>query len=296
MANSFNDILNSRQASWIPSFLRRSVLDASLSVGRIAGSAIGAIRHEALNALFEGGETLRLQYPKEDLGFVYSGTGAAIVYETMQETGCDDDVITDRQAVLKYTAAKPRNAPYVATTLPGARFPHFWMRTIRPGFLGGSFSRGAMLSSIDVIPVIGLNLCLFVKDGSGLWQWLEAARSAHTTRVQLDSMWQFEGVSERRCSSPPLAISILPIVVLDAGSEDLPLQVFDHDIPVFQDVGRVWSQLQSFDPALHGAEVVLVRPDGHVAWRSHTSGSIAEKAILLRDAMKRVLFATEPSQ
>jgi len=61
--------------------LVRSVLDMSLSLGRAAGGVRGPLkawRKKALQRIFEAGESLRLQFPLEDLGFTYSMHGAAV--------------------------------------------------------------------------------------------------------------------------------------------------------------------------------------------------------------------------
>jgi hypothetical protein len=77
-ANALSGALASGPLAWaLPDTLRRSALDAAVSLGRAAGTsaAVRAVQRGALEEVFERGETLRLQFPKEDLGFVY-GEGA----------------------------------------------------------------------------------------------------------------------------------------------------------------------------------------------------------------------------
>lgn len=60
------------------------------------------------------GETLRLQFPKEDLGFVY-GSGALLLEDTSMS--CD-------------AGSSVRDAPYVPSSAPGMLSQH--MRTGKP--------------------------------------------------------------------------------------------------------------------------------------------------------------------
>ena len=56
-----------------PADLRRTALESAISLGRAAGtSLLRPLRGAELSAVFSSGETLRLQYPKEDLGFAYA--------------------------------------------------------------------------------------------------------------------------------------------------------------------------------------------------------------------------------
>ncbi len=55
--------------------LVRSALDMSLSLGRAAAGVRGPLRawrKKALQRIFEAGDSLRLQFPLEDLGFRYT--------------------------------------------------------------------------------------------------------------------------------------------------------------------------------------------------------------------------------
>ena len=58
--------------SLLPANLRKSALEAAMSVGKAAASPIRRLRASELAGVFDHGETLRLQFPKEDLGYVYA--------------------------------------------------------------------------------------------------------------------------------------------------------------------------------------------------------------------------------
>lgn len=58
------------------------VLEAGMALGRASSGIDGPLRSwraKKLRALFTEGALLRLQFPKEDLGFVYKGEGTAIL-------------------------------------------------------------------------------------------------------------------------------------------------------------------------------------------------------------------------
>lgn len=59
----------------------KAALDLGLSAGLSVSGLYGPLKHwreRQLAKIFASGQTLRLQFPKEDLGFVYNSTGAAV--------------------------------------------------------------------------------------------------------------------------------------------------------------------------------------------------------------------------
>jgi hypothetical protein len=71
-ANLLSDVLAAPALSLLPANLRKSALEAAMSVGKAAASPIRRLRASELAEVFDHGETLRLQFPKEDLGYVYA--------------------------------------------------------------------------------------------------------------------------------------------------------------------------------------------------------------------------------
>ena len=58
--------------------LRTAALNSAFSLGMAASGPLRRLRQGRLDEIFSSGETLRLQFPKEDLGFVYHQQGAAV--------------------------------------------------------------------------------------------------------------------------------------------------------------------------------------------------------------------------
>lgn len=99
MANSLSSMLSSDSASsWAPRALRRGFLDAAITVGKTASGAIAAARKRDLEKVFSHGETLRLQFPKEDLGFIYGEnalikcSSALLLLIMMMVVVCSNDI------------------------------------------------------------------------------------------------------------------------------------------------------------------------------------------------------------
>ncbi len=114
----------------------RGVLEGGLALGRWAGGMRGPLQTAARSArlarILDGGETLRLQYPREDLGFAYTGPGAAV-------RGDDPAAVLPRVSARRGQGgnaaadARGRAAPYVPSTAPGARLPHAVVTLRSPG-------------------------------------------------------------------------------------------------------------------------------------------------------------------
>lgn len=83
----------------------RTALDWGLAAGLSVSGLYGPLkawRERKLADIFASGQTLRLQFPKEDLGFVYNQPGAAICPEAA-------------------AAADPSNKPVGSSSKPGGK-------------------------------------------------------------------------------------------------------------------------------------------------------------------------------
>ena len=65
----------------------KGLLSAGLALGRAAAVARVPLATAHLRSILASGAALRLQFPAEDLGFVYGGPGAAIVPDAVR--ACD---------------------------------------------------------------------------------------------------------------------------------------------------------------------------------------------------------------
>lgn len=69
----------------------RALLNMGMAVGRAMGGTKGPLRswrEAALAKILAAGDSLRLQFPREDLGFVYHMPGAAVVPDEATASEC----------------------------------------------------------------------------------------------------------------------------------------------------------------------------------------------------------------
>ena len=109
--------------------LVRSALDASLSLGRAAAGVRGPLRawrRKALQSIFEAGDSLRLQFPLEDLGFCYTAPGSAICLPGHAASGRAPPALNaaSNTAQQNVSAQQGRGLDYLQNTQPGSRLPH----------------------------------------------------------------------------------------------------------------------------------------------------------------------------
>jgi hypothetical protein len=161
----------------------------------------------------------------------------------------------DAAAVAEYQRPKPRNAPYTPTTLVGARLPHVPLAVQQAGRLlesGGGAHR--VESTIDLPATAGTALLLLLSDSprQGAWEAAAAAAEAATS------------------------VPVLPVVLTQSGagtSSSREAAASSAGVTVAQDTSGDWLRLRGVEP--DGA--LLVRPDGHVAWRAPDShGQLAQ--------------------
>ncbi|GAX80176.1 hypothetical protein CEUSTIGMA_g7614.t1 [Chlamydomonas eustigma] len=95
----------------------KSVLESILTAGRrLAATHLGPVegwRQAQLDRIFKSGESLRLQFPNEDLGFSYKE--GAIVAGVIRNESPDDGVRGQRRS------------NYEPRAEPGCRMPHVWL-------------------------------------------------------------------------------------------------------------------------------------------------------------------------
>ena len=113
------------------------MLEGGLALGRWAGGMRGplqtAARSGRLARILDGGETLRLQYPREDLGFAYTGPGAAARRDDPAAAPPGVTAVLGQGDDGVAGFSQGRAAPYVPSTAPGARLPHAVVTLRSPG-------------------------------------------------------------------------------------------------------------------------------------------------------------------
>ncbi len=139
----------------VPPGLGRAALDFGLAAGLSVSGLYGPLkqwRERQLSSIFASGQTLRLQFPKEDLGFVYNTPGAAICPETgttpsashrpsaqpqPDSAGADATAVNTKGRVQKATRGSVGGSDrrYRPSCTPGSRLPHCTLRQLNTGSL-----------------------------------------------------------------------------------------------------------------------------------------------------------------
>jgi hypothetical protein len=134
-------------AAPLPAPLTKGLLEAGLALGRSVAAAVTPLRAQAVQTILSAGDSLRLQFPKEDLGFCYA-YGAVL-----QETTTGDRTTTttsnsssgtsgyaSRRAGAGYQQSQgmTRGQPYIPSTQPGCRLPHVELQLLPSRDMVGS--------------------------------------------------------------------------------------------------------------------------------------------------------------
>lgn len=144
-----------------------------------------AWRKKALQRIFEAGDSLRLQFPLEDLGFRYSMRGAALC---LPQAAADTERPAHRadsadSAAQNLRSQQGRALEYVQTTEPGSRLPHCEIRllsgrqsssTQAPVAPPTDVSR-EVISTHDLLDPSSTSLLLIIGQGSAAAIWAGAA-------------------------------------------------------------------------------------------------------------------------
>ncbi|EIE25479.1 hypothetical protein COCSUDRAFT_1587, partial [Coccomyxa subellipsoidea C-169] len=161
-ANVLHSVITSRPASMLSSGLVKSALEAGLSLGRSMSGVKGPLRpwrERQLRDIFAAGDTLRLQFPREDLGFIYNAPGAAV------------DVSSGMPADEPHRGSD-RNRPYVPSTVPGARLPHCDIAVV--GGVGTAGPAHQCISTLDLMPYTSVEMPLWLSGSQASSVWAEA--------------------------------------------------------------------------------------------------------------------------
>jgi hypothetical protein len=109
-------------ASWL--------LDTALSAGRGLANAVIPLRRGVLQDILESGMSLRLQFPREDLGFVYSQVAVDAGAGGQQQQQAAQQPLGSSGAG---SSKHGRSSEYVPAVVVGGRLPHCWLQLMAPG-------------------------------------------------------------------------------------------------------------------------------------------------------------------
>lgn len=236
-------------ASWL--------LDAALSAGRGLANAVIPLRRGVLQDILESGMSLRLQFPREDLGFVYSQGAVDAGNGSQQQQAAQQPLGSSGVGSSKHS----RSSDYVPAVVVGGRLPHCWLQLTGPG---GQLNK---VSTLDLCTPdsLGLNVLLICTAPSTP---STSPSSCSSSSSHGDHDWVSAGLQLQSEGWPLQVVQVLPHgsdLQAVGGSAHAAAQPLRHAV----DGEGAWGQLL----AGSGSAAVLVRPDGHIAWQSPTASS-----------------------
>lgn len=262
---------------------RRALIDLA---GHVAGHALGAQRLQAAQRVVDSGAALPLLFGRHELGYLYNRAGAAVANDDRAEPQETCDI---------------EDETYKATTRVGARLPHHVMQAdggrslsshdllhLRPNAASGqspaqsaATSEPPQSAAISEPPQSAAGevrlaqgepprLTLLV-DEEGLCVWGGAALQIHSAQV-------------------PRVVAVLRRSAPSEAAAHLHVEASRLGVLVVTDACGGWPAKSE----VSAGGALLVRPDGHVAWRCselEAEGTVGglEAAEALRRAVRLVL-------
>ncbi|OIT33571.1 hypothetical protein A4A49_36383 [Nicotiana attenuata] len=253
IANAVHRALNNTVGSVLPSGLQRTILDGIFSIGRAQlsdfvlneNNPLGSARLAKLRQIFEGGQSLQLQFPAEDLGFRYRK--GALVSE-------------DFSGLNAHEAPSGRRRDYIPCSEPGSRLPHMNVKLL------SNPSSKEIFSTLDIVSGDNVEFVLIIAPLEESYNLARAAiEVANNFKVPLKVcvIWPKESINGTGRSEAALTPSNFFEVVEVKSSSDSP---------------SWWDICQMTD---RGA--ILVRPDEHIAWR--TKSRIADPIMEMKKVL-----------
>ncbi|CAA7023593.1 unnamed protein product [Microthlaspi erraticum] len=261
VSNSVHRFINNTVGSILPTGLQKAILDNVFALGRAQlsesllneNNPLGSQRLSRLKNIFEGGKSLQLQFPAEDLGFRY--LEGAIVPDNESEAG-DPKVPSGRRR------------DYVPSSEPGSRLPHMYVRILSDS------TREAVVSTLDLVSTEKVEFLLIISPLQ------ESYELAHATFKMAKELMANVKVCVVWPSSSDDAVE---------RESKSALAPWDNYVDVME-VGKQNGEDASWWNICKMSErgCILVRPDQHIGWRAK-SGVTSDPTLHMRNVFSIIL-------
>ncbi|KAJ1286681.1 hypothetical protein BS78_03G370400 [Paspalum vaginatum] len=254
IANSVHQVINRSLGSIIPRNVQKMVLEGLFSLGRAQVSdyilneknPIGSLRLARLRSILDEGKSLQLQFPAEDLGFRYE-EGALVAEDCGEKT----------QQGEKLKHSKRASREYMPSAKVGSRIPHMLLRPLPA-------SNESVFSTLDLVSGDKLEFVLITAP---------VKESYEIARATLKIADEFK-LSAKVCVMWPRGTT--DAEVEESRSELAPWTNYVNVEEVPRVSGSSWWEMCR----ISRKNIVLVRPDEHIAWRTESD--------MVRDAESEV--------
>ena len=209
-------------------------------------------RTTKVQSILSQGSSLRLQFPREDLGFCYgSSAGAA-----GRRPGHPNVVVTPdgprntRLPPSQAMHAHQRHAPFVPEPAPGCRMPHAWFKALSSGSDDLQQSFGHQGS--QPVTISTLDLCV-AKAGCFVLLVRKPSLTVISNIMSLAELWRHETGN----TSIPLVLAVDGMQERLYASSNLCTWLVEAEDDIWVDILQCGIM-----------DAMLIRPDGHVIWHS----------------------------
>ncbi|CAO1946927.1 unnamed protein product [Urochloa humidicola] len=262
VANSVHQVINRSLGSIIPRNVQKAVLEGLFSIGRVQVSdyvlneknPLGSLRLARLRSILDEGKSLQLQFPAEDLGFCYE-EGALVAEDCGEKT----------QKRVKLEHSKRASREYTPSAKVGSRLPHMLVRAL-PASSEGAFS------TLDLVNGDKPEFVLIIAP---------LKESYDIARATLKVADEFK-LSAKVCVIWPQGSADVEVEESRSELEPWTNYVDVEEVPRIP--GNSWWEMCQ----ISRKNVILVRPDEHIAWRTE-SGVVGDADSEVRRVFSQVL-------
>ena len=242
-------------------------------LGHESPRPIGQFRKDQAKKVVDEGAALPLLFARHELGFVYPMAQSAAADDDASSDG-PTDADGEPGADDEQWVARMEDERYMPSTEPGARLPHHWMTNTEAGG-----DHAVRLSTHDLIHDVDVTRT----DGTGALA--PALPEAHAPRLTLLIDAVAGGAWAASAAQLDASRARLRVVAI-AAARDAPELDRGTVEQLVNDPCGGWAAKRQVDSC--GA--LLVRPDGHVAWRCERLPPDAEAKLLLGEALANTLY------
>lgn len=253
-------------------------------LGHEASHPLGQMRRARAEQVVGANAALPLLFARHELGFVYPMPGAPGARDSADAASADLGGAMGGEAAAQYEV-RMEDEQYVASTQPGSRLPHHWMSTSTPSRDTPLQLSTLRLSTHDLLhdwdhqPDIA-------DHGEGLSPSLPNARAPRLTLLVDGTAG---GAWVAGAAQIDAARSFLRVVAIEEAGDAAAVDCPAAECSVSDPTGG-WAAKRQVESC--GA--LLVRPDGHVAWRCERLPPEANVERLLRTAIEGALYQAPP--
>ncbi|KAJ7535971.1 hypothetical protein O6H91_12G052100 [Diphasiastrum complanatum] len=262
IARLVHEAFNSKMGLILPTSMQQAFFNGIFALGRgqvtesflSRYNPIAMARLSRVQSILQEGDSLQLQFPAEDLGFRY--TEGALVPESAFRDGL-------------HVEPTGRRREYVPSSMPGARLPHLKLAVLEKNCR----QVGKEISTLDLASGDIVEFLMIVGCCSSGCYWAAAALQigeAYNIPVKVAVIWPAGSMREKAGKA-----SVRPHECMNDTKDSENCKDNRNSYEAWQNLKKTVVHAEEIDVSwwalcgLPSYGALLVRPDDHIAWRSH---------------------------